>query len=442
MKRSIPQRLTILLLGLACHTSAQALDLLQAYDLALHHDPTFQAAIQEHRAGQENRALGRSALLPSLSWSYSNFDNDSEVTQSGFTSERDYRSYASTLTLQQPLLDYEAYARYRQGVAQALFADEQYRDKSQELAVRLLNAYSQALLSTRQIELALAQKRAYAERLELNRRLFEKGEGTRTDILETQARHSLAVAQQIEAQDAQDDALRTLGAMLGRSISANELPTLPENIEPRPLQPANFDTWLELALEHNPLLAAGRHNLTSQEYSVARNRAGHLPKVNLYASSRKTSSDSENSYNQKYDTDSIGIQVSLPLFAGGHTSASVRQASRQLDQARYELDAQTAETLNDLKRQFNLLQSSQAKIRAYQLAVDSATMLTEATRKSVQGGERVNLDVLDAEQQRYSARRDLAEASHQYLRAWLQLRYQAGLLNDTDLERVAGYFNQ
>ncbi|WP_259764343.1 TolC family protein, partial [Pseudomonas protegens] len=96
-----------------------------------------------------------------------------------------------------------------------LFSDERFRGKSQELAVRLLSAYSQALLAQERIELSRAQKRAYAERLQLNERLLKGGEGTRTDVLETQARLSLALAQEIEAQDQQDAALRELQAIVG-----------------------------------------------------------------------------------------------------------------------------------------------------------------------------------------------------------------------------------
>jgi len=173
---------------------------------------------------------------------------------------------------------------------------------------------------------------------------------------------------------------------------------------------------------------------------VERKRAGHLPKVSLYASSRQTSSDSESSYNQKYDTNTVGIQVSVPLFAGGSVSASTRQAASQLSQAQYELDAQTASTLIELRKQFNLNSSGAAKVRAYEMAVSSAEALVLATQKSVHGGERVNLDVLDAEQQLFSARRDLAVARHAYLLARIQLKYYAGLLNEQDLQQLAGYF--
>ncbi|QJI33966.1 TolC family outer membrane protein [Pseudomonas sp. ADAK13] len=435
-----------LLFGLccACSGSAQALGLLDAYDLALRNDPTFQAAIQEREAGEENRIIGRAGLLPNLSWSYNNSRNESEVTQStavgNVTSDRDYRSYASTLTLQQPLLDYEAYARYRQGAAQALFADERFRGKSQELAVRVLSAYSQALLAQERIELSRAQKRAYAERLQLNERLLKGGEGTRTDVLETQARLSLAQAEEIESLDTQDAALRELEAIVGQPLQIDELAPLTRQFEIPPLEPNRFETWREMAMANNPELKSQHHALDVAEYEVERKRAGHMPKVSLYASSRQTSSDSESSYNQKYDTNSVGIQVSLPLFAGGSVSASTRQAANQLSQAQYELDAQTARTLIELRKQFNLNTSGAAKVRAYEMAVSSATALVTATKKSVAGGERVNLDVLDAEQQLFSARRDLADARHAYLLARIQLKYFAGLLNEQDLRALAGYF--
>ncbi|MBY8971450.1 TolC family outer membrane protein [Pseudomonas sp. P867] len=431
-------------LCLSCTPAANALGLLDVYELALRNDPTFQAAIQEREAGEENRVIGRAALLSNLSWSYNNSRNESEVTQStavgNATSDRNYRSYASALTLQQPLLDYEAYARFRQGTAQALMADERFRGKSQELAVRVLSAYSQALLAQERIELSRAQKRTFAERLQLNDRLLKGGESTRTDVLETQARLSLAQAEEIEAVDAQDGALRELEAIVGQPLHIEELAPLARSFEIAPLEPNRFETWRELAMANNPELKSQHHALDVASYEVERKRAGHLPKVSLYATSRKTSSDSESSYNQKYDTNSVGIQISLPLFAGGSVSASTRQAANQLSQAQYELDAQTAATLVELRKQFNLNTSGAAKVRAYEMAVSSATALVSATKKSVSGGERVNLDVLDAEQQLFTARRDLANARHAYLLARIQLKYYAGLLSEQDLRALAGYF--
>lgn len=424
--------------------SAQALDLGDAYALALRNDPTWQGSIAEREAGLENLTIGRAGLLPRLSYRYNRARNDSEVTQRSqfgdVTTQRDYRSYSSTLTLEQPLFDYAAWSDYRRGVAQAALADERYRGRGQELMVRLFGAYSEALFANEQIALAQAQRRTYAEQLTLNERLLKGGEGTRTDVLETRARYELAQAQEIEAGDNLDAALHALQAIIGEPVAVEDLAPMTADFRVQPLIPTRFERWRDLAVAHNAELASQRHGLEVAEQNIERQRAGHLPSLSAYASKGISSSSSESSYNQRYDTDSIGVQLSVPLYAGGGVQASVRQARAQRDAAGFELDAQLNDTLSQLRRQFNLCASGTAKIRAYDLAVKAASALVQATRKSVRGGERVNLDVLDAEQQLFSARRDLAQARHEYLRAWLQLRYLAGVLEAGDLNALSRYF--
>ncbi|MBC3423940.1 TolC family outer membrane protein [Pseudomonas sp. RW3S2] len=434
--------LPILLLGLVL--PAHALDLSDAYALALRNDPTLHAAIAERDAGVENLAIGRAGLLPNLSYRYNRARNDSEVTQRSqfgdVTSQLDYRSYTSTLTLQQPLFDYAVWSDYRRGVAQAAMANERLRGRSQELMVRVFSAYSEALFADEQIALAQAQRRTFAEQLQLNERLLRNGEGTRTDVLETRARYELAQAQEIEAGDNLDAALRSLQAITGEAVGAEDLAPMLPSRSVQPLVPARFEPWRDLALAHNAELASQRHALDVAAQGVERQRAGHLPSLSAYVSKGISSSSSESTYNQRYDTDSVGIQLSVPLFAGGGVSARVRQAQAERDGLQFQVDAQVSDTLNQLRRQFNLCASSTAKIRAYGMAVNAASALVEATRRSVQGGERVNLDVLDAEQQLYGARRDLAQARHEYLRAWVQLRYLAGVLDAKDVEVLNGYF--
>ena len=440
----MPVRMLLPMLLFGLSLPAQALDLGDAYVLALRNDPTLKAAVAERAAGLEHLAIGRAGLLPNLSYRYNRARNDSEVTQrSQFgdtTTQRDYRSYTSTLTLQQPLFDYAAWSEYRRGAAQAALADERFRGRGQELMVRLFGAYSEALFAQEQIALAQAQRRTYAEQLSLNERLLKGGEGTRTDVLETRARYELAQAQEIESADNLDAALRALQAIIGETVAVDDLAPMLPDFRVQPLSPARFEPWRDLAVAHNAELASQRHGLEVAEQNVERQRAGHLPTLSAYVSKGISSSSSESSYNQRYDTDTVGLQVSVPLFAGGGVAASVRQARAQRDAAGHELDAQLLETVNQLRRQFNLCASSTAKIRAYGLAVNAAAALVQATRNSVRGGERVNLDVLDAEQQLFGARRDLAQARHEYLRAWLQLRYLAGVLDVADLNALNRYF--
>lgn len=425
--------------------NAQALGPFQVYEQALRNDPEFLAALQERDAGQESRTIGRAGLLPKLSYNYNKGRNNSRATylneRGNSHEDRNYNSYGSTFTVQQPLIDYEAYANYRKGVAQALFADETFRSKSQELLVRVLTHYTQALFAQDQIDNARAKKNAYEQQFQQNEQLFRQGEGTRTDILEAESRYELATAEQLQAQDDQDAALRELGALIGvATVNIDELTPLPVSFSALPLQPASFSSWHTMALESNPLLASQREALEVARYEVERNRAGHLPKLNAYASVRKMESESGNTYNQRYDTNTIGIEISLPLYAGGGVAASVRQASSNLARVEYELEGKTRETLIELRRQFNACQSGVSKLRAYQKALVSAEALVVSTRQSILGGERVNLDALNAEQQLYSTRRDLAQARYDYLLAWTKLHFYAGTLGEQDLARVDEVF--
>lgn len=440
--------LTATLALLTCNSVMAAMGPFDIYEQALRNDPVFLGAMKERDAGLENRIIGRAGLLPRLGYTYNKGRNTSKVTQINegrpdFTEDRNYGSYGSNLTLQQPLLDYEAYAGYRKGVAQSLFADEAFRGKSQELLVRVLENYTNALFAQDQIDIALAKKKAFEQQFQQNEQMFRQGEGTRTDILEAESRYELATAEEIEARNEQDASLRELGALIGvPAVDITDLAPLDQNFQTFSLLPANYDTWHEMAVANNPNLASQRQAVEVARYEVERNRAGHLPKVSAYASVRQNESESGNTYNQRYDTNTIGIEVSVPLYAGGGVSASTRQASRTMEQAEYELDGKTRETLIELRRQFSACLSGVNKLRAYQKALKSAEALVVSTKQSILGGERVNLDALNAEQQLFTTRRDLAQARYDYLMAWTKLHYYAGTLNEQDLAKVDEAFGQ
>jgi len=212
--------------------SALAIGVLDAYSLALQKDPTFLAALKEKEAGDENKNIGLAGLLPKVSLNYQNSPKNWQKVTSpqavnifsnetiDVTTRQQYRSYSGSVTLTQPLIDYAAYARYRSGVAQTLMSDERFRGKFMDLAVRVVSAYVDVAYARDQIALAEAQKTAYQEQLALNDRLLNAGEGTVTDVSETQARFSLAEAQAIEARDALDAAQRELEVMIGRRWSS------------------------------------------------------------------------------------------------------------------------------------------------------------------------------------------------------------------------------
>ena len=351
-----------------------------------------------------------------------------------FTRPLDYDSKVLSVSVRQPIFSLEALARYKQGGMQSDYADAVFAAKSQDLMARVVSTYLDTLAAGDQLRLIISQRDALAEMQEVNRRRYEKGEGTRTEVLETRARAELAQAQVVEAQDALDAAMRKLRAIIGKDIDS--VRTLPKTMSVFALQPVSIEEWETLARENNPFVRARRLLVDSSEQEVKKNQAGHLPRVELVASHSRSISDSVLMYNQQTVVNSVGIQLSLPIFSGGATSASVKQGADLLSKSRADLDDSISNALLEVRRQYNLLVSSQARIDALFNAESSAQEAYTAMRKSILGGLRINVDLLNAQQQLYSTQRDLAQARYGYLLAYVRLHDAAGMLTEESLQKI------
>lgn len=420
-----------------------AMSLVEAYQAALQNDPVYQSAVHDNEAGQQNRAIGRSYLLPNIGLSYAKYKNRADITQPNIfgqtsTSQPEYDSKSASVTLRQPLFSLDSYARYKQGAAQADYADAVFSSKGQDLLQRLVGAYADAKFAEDQLALVTAQRDALEEQRKVNERMFQKGEGTKTDMLETQARYDLAEAQLLETSNNLAFARNALAAIVGVDVS--ELDQLRDDFKVKLLQPGTFEEWKTIALDRNPDLAAQRYYVEASRQEVTKQRAGHTPRIDFIASYSKGMSETLTTLNQDSTNRTVGVQLSMPLYAGGGVSASTSQAVAGLEKAKSDLEAKTKQLMVELRKQYDAVTSGAARIEASEKSVKSAELLVTATEQSVKGGVRINLDVLNAQQQLFTARRDLAQARYTYVLAYLRLHTAAGTLNDEVLNDVAKYF--
>ncbi|WP_338845941.1 TolC family outer membrane protein [Massilia sp. W12] len=424
---------------------AQAIGLWQAYEAALQHDPTYQSARYESEAGKEYKALGRANLLPTLSASLSQSKNRADYTihserGGDSTSHPQYTSRSNSLSLRQPLLNMEGWARYRQGQAQTELSDAQFISRQHELMLRVLSAYLDILFAQDQVALMVAQRDTFAEHRKMNEKMFSKGEGTRTEMLETQAKLDVAEAQLIEARDNLANNKAVLSGIVGSNVQAVD--ELGKDFRLRPLQPNTFDAWRDLALSNNPELKAQEKAVEIAYQEIRRNKAGHLPRLDLVASLSKNQSETLSTSNQDSTVRSIGVQLNIPLYSGGYVNASSNQAVANHQKAKADLNVRSDRVMQEIRKQFNLATSSAGKIEAVQKAVESSRLLIQATQQSIKGGLRINLDLLNARQQYYSNLRDLAQAKYNYLQAWTRLRAAAGVLSAEDMRAISAYFSE
>lgn len=417
---------------------AHALGLLEAYQAALKNDPAYRSAYYASQAGAENRVLGRANLLPTVSSSFAASKVRNTITEAKLVFPRDYLSRSATVQLRQPLFSLDAWARAKQGNAQAAYAASVFESQQQEVISRVVNAYFDVLYKADLLALAKVERDVYVEQRKINDRLFEKGEGTRTDMLESQARLDTAEAAVLETQDALTVSRTTLAAIIGGD--PGELDMLVPEFETRPPETLSFEAWKNIALERNPDIKAMMQGVEIARQEVNKSRAGHLPRVDFVAAYSRSSSDTIQTYNQETTARSIGVQVNIPIYAGGQVNAATRQSVANQEKAKADLQSQTDKILTELRKDYDAMQSSVARISALQKAVASSELLIKATQMSVKGGVRINLDVLNATQQLYINKRDLAQARYNYLLNTLRMRASAGTLSEADVREIAPYF--
>jgi protease secretion system outer membrane protein len=436
-----------MLLGLS--PVASALNYYQSYQLALLNDPIWLSAQQEQLADRQDHAISRANLLPNISYNYrwSENDSDGETTSQGtlIKQNRQYDSYYSALVLRQPLFDLAAVRQYQQAGLTAELAEVKLQQQKLQLSMRVLDAYLAVLQYWEQSHITSKHLEMLSQEQQRLASLFKYGEATRTDILDITSRYRLTQVEQMHHQNQHALALDQLSILIGRPALAEETLRLSSTHFETFLAHSTRDAtelaqWQLLAQQRSLELLVSESMYQLAQLQVKRLQAERYPKLSAFAQRQISNSNTETTVGQRYDTGSYGIELSLPIFSGGATTASIRQANARLEQSKYDWQKTQNSVKNEVRRQYLELSSSQERVQAYQLALDNIQGQIIATRYSLQGGERTLSDVLNAEQQHYQTQQDLLQAKYDFLKAWLGIRLATGVLNDNDVQLLSDCF--
>ena len=441
-KSRLGNRALALAAALAC-MPAWSLDLSLAYQAALEQDATLRAVRAATDAKRERLPQARAQLLPNLSASATRNQNRLERTSPNFqgdavTTQERYGSSSESLTLRQPLFRKALMADYRQAKAQVDDANAILDKEVQNLAVRVGGAYFEALLAEEQLTLVLSQKVAYATQLDAARKRFTGGSGTRTDIDEAQAALDLNFAQELEARQNLDYTKRQLQTLTNRPVE--ELATLDaaklQLVQPTPNR---VEDWTERAELTSPEIQSLKAQVEVAHQEIEKARAGHYPTLDAIAQLSRSNSDNVTSVNTRYINKSIGLQLSVPLYSGGFVSSTVRQALADKERAEQALEATRRDLGVRVHREFRGVTEGVLRVRALEQAVRSAEQVVISNRRSFEAGSRTLVDTLNAEQQKVSAQKDLAQARYIYLISRVKLQALAGGPKTEVIDEVNGW---
>ncbi len=431
--------IVLAVIAVALPVHAAQLDLTTAYQKALEHDARLGSAKADNQIYKEEIGKARSQFRPNVRM---NASRGRSATQHGYLGSFSAPDYYNTInygvSVRQPLLNFSNVASYKQAKVVSAKSDVDLGKEEASLIVRTTEAYCNALYAEDNLAFSEALIQATLEQLEQARQRFEKGFGTITEVEEAQAGYDNAQAEGVDIMNSVEFSRQELENLTG--VYPDQLCSVVEEklLLQRPL-PNNVESWIELAHSANPEVVGARQEIVIAKREIEKQRAARYPTIDLVAGRNYSESENNYSIGSIYDTYSISVQMSVPMYTGGYVSASVRQAHAKWLKAGEQLNWQERGVESDIRKYYNGSISSIEQVRAYEQAVHSHEIALIGTQKGYEAGLRSNVDVLDAQQKLYASRRNLAKARYQYILNRLMLRQTAGILSATDIEEVNGW---
>ncbi len=414
--------------------NAQAVDLLQIYQQAVSYDAQFASARATLTAAQERIPQGRAALLPRASLSGSNTRSfvDTQTNYNGVSATGNGSTNTYTLQITQTLFNQANWEIYEQSKLSVAASEAQFAQAQQDLIIRTAQAYFDVLTSEDALAFTQAQKIATSEQLSSAKRNFEVGTQTITDTHEAQARYDLVLAQEFAAQNDLNNKRNALQLIVGQAPT--NLATIKPGLTLTPPEPANIEAWSETALKQNYSVIGAQIAVESAKREIKKDRAGHYPTLDLTASNAH--SNISGASGAITTANSIGVVWNIPLFSGYAVTSRVREAIALEDKARFDLENARRTAAQNARQAFLGVDSGLAQIKALEAGEISSKSALDSNKLGYQVGVRINIDVLNAQQQLFSTRKDLAKARYDTITNGLRLKLAAGTLKEDDLTAV------
>ncbi|MBG5950760.1 outer membrane channel protein TolC [Proteus sp. G2618] len=432
MKKLLSLLVTMSLAGFS--TASQAEDLLQVYQKAKDSNPELRKSLAERNQAFEKINEARGSLLPQLGL------GASADYKSGYRDARDTESNSigASLTLTQSVFNMALWRQLNMQEKTAGMSDVTYQTSQQKLILDTATAYFDVLRAIDSLSFIEAQKEQVYRQLDQTTQRFNVGLVAITDVQNARANYDSVLAQEVVGRNQLDNALEKLRQVSGiyyinlASLNIGRFSTT---------SPDSIEKLLKDAEERNLSLLSARLGQDLARENIRLAQSGHLPTVDLNASTGVSNSHSHdhrpdalaghsNSYSGQ---NSIGLSVSIPLYTGGRTSSQVEQAQYGFTSASEQLESVYRSIVQIARSSYNNISASISSIKAYQQVVVSAQSSLDATEAGYQVGTRTIVDVLNATTTLYDAKQKLSNARYDYLINQLNIEYARGTLNENDL---------
>lgn len=432
----LKQPFVFIVIALAGATPLKAQNLSDIYELALQNDPVLKQALAKQSAIGESKDQSIARFFPVVSATGASskeyLHNKRTGSFRGSQANQDFWSHTFNLNITQPLFHWDYWIQLSQSDNQIAQAEATYQGELQNLMTKTAVAYFNVLSALDNLEFAMAEKEAIARQLEQARQRFEVGIIAITDVNEAQAGFDQAGANEIEAANNLDNENEALKEIIGEQEVL--LDTLGELVPLNKPEPASISDWSNTAEINNFSIIAAFNQTEAARKSIEIQRNGHLPQLDMVASYGV--SDVNSSFGFRGDTQSVGVQLNVPLFEGGAVNSRIRQARFEYEAAKESLIATKRSVKRQIKDAFRGVMTNISRVEALKAAVASAETALQASQAGFEVGTRTMVDVLNEQRNLFKAKRDFSRARYDYLINGIKLKQLSGNLAQNDLEQL------
>lgn len=421
--------------------NAQATNLLDAYKDAVQNDPQILQAKARYDLAKESENIAFSSLLPKLNftagYSISSNERHDNDTNTVFDYDTDRASYG--VSLSQEIFSLGTWNSLDAAEKRALSAQAGYDLAQQALISRVANAYFTVLKRQDTLEFVVAEKKAIERQLEQTKQRFNVGLTAITDVHEAQANYDSAIAQEIRAENDIEIAKEALREITGKYYNEFDGINTVRFDAAKP-SPANIQDWVSKAENHNLELKSKELAVEAAKFDIDQAEAGHYPTLDLTASLSNTKDDDTiagvDVNRPNLNSSQIGIQLTVPLYSGGATSAAVRQAQASYVIASEDMELTHRSAVRQVRTSYSDVVALVSTLKALEQSVVSAESALKATQAGFEVGTRTIVDVLNSTRNLYNAKSNLSNTRYDYILATLALKQASGSLSAADVEAV------
>ncbi len=402
------------------------------FTAAMDYSPRLNIAEQRWNIGKARKRSANGQLLPQINANTSISDN--RQTAQGQLST--FRGERYSVQLSQVLFNWQAFSQR----SQAYLLEDQFEAEYYAEVAWLLTEVADRYFNVLQAQDALtsveSELNALSRQAEQIQRMYDLRIAQITDLYDVQARLAAVQSDQLDLISSLALSREALRAVTGLSVGS--LYQLSDTVDVPALE-NGINEWVERARANNQQIQAREFALQAADKRISEKRGAYMPRVSLIVQQQRSNLGFDNVPINRTDSGYVGIDVSIPLFAGGSNRAGVSEAKSQQNLVESELRQVELEVDERTRTAYLQVKSFEARTGSARKLVEATQLSATARQRGFELGAVSSVDVLNALRDQFQAERELQDTRYEHIKTRLLLRREAGTLSAEDLLDVGSW---